>query len=216
MPTSFGPLDMTIPGFAVPEDSLDRFAACYQYGRRHARPPRRSRGQPLARRSALSVGAAGSCRPPRTTCASADAPGRRRARRTPDHRAKDLELMTVNHLPGGPGSWRIFATGASASRNSNRRSGSVSGLPSDSPGRYRQCRFGGEYYWGGAGQHGVLDRPRRGPRRVVFMTSCCRRTPTRSARNSAPLVYQALRTDRFSSRALKSKSLPGESDLACV
>jgi len=207
----FGPLDMTDTGFAVPEDSLDRFAACYQYRPRHAASktiPRTALRSPAL----LSVGRGGlvsstadyvrfcGCSWEAASSTDAGSSGER-------PRAHDGEP------PAGGGQLADFATGASASRNSPA-SGSVSGLPSDSAGRYRQCRFGGEYYWAGRPARRSGSTPSRTRRRLHDPAAAVELLPF--ARNSAPSSTRRWRTDPVLPRGAEEQELAGESDLACV
>ena len=160
----FEPLDMADTGFFVPEGSLPRLAACYQY--RPANTPRLMEGPfvngILRPRSYLS-GAGGLVS---TThdyvafCQMLANGGQLDGRRVLGR--KTLELMTVNHLPGGA-TLQEMAVGGFGEANFEGVGLRVGLRRRDGPRRHGHGGIGRRVLLGRGGQHGVLGRPGRGP-----------------------------------------------------
>ena len=172
---------MVDTGFFVPEGSLPRLAACYQY--RPANTPRLMEG-PFANgilrpRSYLS-GAGGLVS---TThdyvafCQMLANGGQLDGRRVLGR--KTLELMTVNHLPGGA-TLQDMAVGGFGEANFEGVGFGLGFAVGLGPAATAMAGSAGEFYWGGRGQHRLLGRPGRGPLRRLHDAALPLRPPTRS------------------------------------
>ena len=188
----FGPLDMTDTGFAVPEDSLDRFAACYQY-RPGGTPALQDdpEDSPYGRQRSYLSGAGGLVsstadyvRFCRMLLGGGELDGRRIIGR------KTLELMTVNHLPGG-GQLADFATGGFGESEYTGVGFGLGFAVGLGPAATASAGSAGEYYWGGAASTAFWIDPVE-DLAVVFMTQLLPSNSYPFRSQLRALVYQAL------------------------
>jgi CubicO group peptidase (beta-lactamase class C family) len=188
----FEPLGMADTGFYVPEESLPRLAACYQY--RPANTPRLMEG-PFANairrpRSYLS-GAGGLVS---TThdyvafCQMLANGGQLDGRRVLGR--KTLELMTVNQLPGG-GSLQDVAIGGFGEANFEGVGFGLGFAVGMGPAATAMAGSGGEFYWGGAASTAFWVDPAE-DLFVVFMTQLFPSVAYPFRAQLRALVYQAI------------------------
>ncbi len=187
-----GPLDMVDTGFVVPDESAERFAACYAY-RKGSEPPLLDDPATSAyrrQRSYLS-GAGGLVS---TTgdylrfCQMLVAGGELEGHRVIGR--KTLELMTENHLPGGT-DLRHLATGGFGESGFDGVGFGLGFAVSLGPVATASVGSVGEYSWGGAASTAFFVDPAE-ELTAVFMTQLMPSTsyPIRSQLRS--LVYQAI------------------------
>ena len=168
----FEPLGMVDTGFYVPEGSLPRLAACYQY--RPANTPRLMEGpfaNAIRRPHSYLSGAGGLVS---TThdyvafCRMLANGGHLDGRRVLGR--KTLELMTVNHLPGGATlqDMAIGGFGEAGFEGVGFGLGFAIGL---GPGRHDHGRLGRRLLLGRGGEHRILGRPGRGSLRRLHDTA---------------------------------------------
>ena len=188
----FEPLGMVDTGFFVPEQSLPRLAACYQY--RPANTPRLMEG-PFANailrpRSYLS-GAGGLVS---TThdyvafCQMLANGGQLDGRRVLGR--KTLELMTVNHLPGGA-ALQDMAVGGFGEANFEGVGFGLGFAVGLGPAATAMAGSGGEFYWGGAASTAFWVDPAE-DLFVVFMTQLFPSVAYPFRAQLRALVYQAI------------------------
>lgn len=188
----FDPLDMRDTGFFVPEDQHHRLAACYQY--QPATTPRLMEG-PFANgilqpRPYLS-GAGGLVS---TThdyiafCQMLANGGQLEGRRVLGR--KTLDLMTVNHLPGGATlqEMAIGGFGEAGFEGVGFGLGFAVGL---GPAATGMAGSGGEFYWGGAASTAFWVDPSE-DLFVVFMTQLFPSVAYPFRAQLRALVYQAI------------------------
>ncbi len=189
----FDPLGMVDTGFFVPEDSHDRLAACYRF--QPAQPPRLMRGQyargVLHPRAYLS-GAGGLVSTSRdygAFCHMLANGGHVEGRRIVGR--KTLELMTVNHLPGGATlqDLAIGGFGEAGYEGTGFGLGFAVGL---GPAATALPGSPGEYYWGGSASTTFWVDPAE-DLYVVFMTQLFPSGTYPFRDQLRALVYQALR-----------------------
>ncbi len=188
----FEPLGMVDTGFFVPETSLARLAACYQY--RPANSPRLMKGPfanaILRRRSYLS-GAGGLVS---TThdyvafCQMLANGGQLAGRRVLGR--KTLELMTVNHLPGGA-TLEDMAVGGFGEANFEGVGFGLGFAVGLGPAATAMAGSGGEFYWGGAASTAFWVDPAE-DLFVVFMTQLFPSAAYPFRAQLRALVYQAI------------------------
>jgi CubicO group peptidase (beta-lactamase class C family) len=188
----FEPLGMVDTDFSVPEDKQPRLAACYQY--RPANTPRLMQG-PFANgilrpRSYLS-GAGGLVS---TTadyvafCHMLANGGQYDGRRVLGR--KTLELMTVNHLPGGA-TLRDMAVGGFGEAGFEGVGFGLGFAVGLGPAATAMAGSGGEFYWGGAASTAFWVDPVE-DLFVVFMTQLFPSIAYPFRAQLRALVYQAL------------------------
>jgi CubicO group peptidase (beta-lactamase class C family) len=188
----FEPLGMVDTGFFVPEASLPRLAACYQY--RPANTPSLMEG-PFANgilrpRSYLS-GAGGLVS---TThdyvafCQMLANGGHLDGRRVLGR--KTLELMTVNHLPGGA-ALQDMAIGGFGEANFDGVGFGLGFAVGLGPAATAMAGSGGEFYWGGAASTAFWVDPVE-DLFVVFMTQLFPSAAYPFRAQLRALVYQAI------------------------
>ncbi len=188
----FEPLGMVDTDFFVPEDKQPRLAACYQY--RPANTPRLMEG-PFANgilrpRSYLS-GAGGLVS---TTadyvafCHMLANGGQYDGRRVLGR--KTLELMTVNHLPGGA-TLRDMAVGGFGEAGFEGVGFGLGFAVGLGPAATAMAGSGGEFYWGGAASTAFWVDPVE-DLFVVFMTQLFPSIAYPFRAQLRALVYQAL------------------------
>ena len=188
----FEPLGMVDTGFFVPEASLPRLAACYEY--LPAAAPRLMDG-PFAngimhRRSYLS-GAGGLVSTTRdyvAFCQMLANGGQLEGRRVLGR--KTLELMTVNHLPGGAAlqDLAMGGFGEAGFEGVGFGLGFAVGL---GPAATAMAGSRGEFYWGGAASTAFWIDPDE-DLFVVFMTQLFPSVAYPFRAQLAALVYQAI------------------------
>ena len=188
----FEPLGMVDTGFYVPEDQQSRLAACYQY--QPANTPRLMKGPfangILAPHSYLS-GAGGLVS---TThdyvafCQMLANGGHLDGRRVLGR--KTIDLMTVNHLPGGATlqDMAIGGFGEAGFEGVGFGLGFAVGL---GPAATAMAGSGGEFYWGGAASTAFWVDPVE-DLFVVFMTQLFPSIAYPFRAQLRALVYQAI------------------------
>jgi CubicO group peptidase (beta-lactamase class C family) len=188
----FGPLQMTDTGFSVPDDSIDRFAACYTY--QPGAPPqlfddpeqssyRRKRSY-LSGAGGLVSTSADYVRFCQMLLNRGELDGRRIIGR------KTLELMTCNHLPGD-GDLADFATGGFGESEYDGVGFGLGFAVGKGPGATATAGSVGEYYWGGAASTAFWVDPVESVA-VVFMTQLIPSASYPFRSQLRALVYQAL------------------------
>jgi CubicO group peptidase (beta-lactamase class C family) len=188
----FGPLGMVDTGFYVPEESLPRLAACYEY--RPANTPRLMEG-PFANgimqpRSYLS-GAGGLVS---TThdyvafCQMLADGGQLGGRRVLGR--KTIELMTANHLPGGA-TLQDVAIGGFGEANFDGVGFGLGFAVGLGPAATAMAGSPGEFYWGGAASTAFWVDPAE-DLFVVFMTQLFPSMAYPFRAQLRGLVYQAI------------------------
>ena len=188
----FEPLGMVDTGFFVPEGSLPRLAACYQY--RPANTPRLMEG-PFASgilrpRSYLS-GAGGLVSTTHDYVAFCQMLAN--GGQLGGHRVlgrKTLELMTVNHLPGGATlqDMAVGGFGEAGFEGVGFGLGFAVGL---GPAATGMAGSGGEFYWGGAASTAFWVDPAE-DLFAVFMTQLFPSVAYPFRAQLRALVYQAI------------------------
>jgi CubicO group peptidase (beta-lactamase class C family) len=188
----FEPLGLTDPGFFVPEPSLPRLAACYQY--RPANSPRLMEGpfaNAIRRRRSYLSGAGGLVS---TThdyvafCQMLANGGQLEGRRVLGR--KTLELMTVNHLPGGA-TLQDMAIGGFGEANFEGVGFGLGFAVGMGPAATAMAGSGGEFYWGGAASTAFWVDPAE-DLFVVFMTQLFPSVAYPFRAQLRALVYQAI------------------------
>jgi CubicO group peptidase (beta-lactamase class C family) len=188
----FDPLGMTDTGFSVPEASLSRLAACYQY--RPANTPRLMEGEfanRVKRPHPYLSGAGGLVS---TThdyvafCQMLANGGQLDGRRVLGR--KTIELMTANHLPGGATlqDLAIGGFGEGGFEGVGFGLGFAVGL---GPAATAMAGSAGEYYWGGAASTAFWVDPTE-DLFVVFMTQLFPSIAYPFRAQLRALVYQAI------------------------
>jgi CubicO group peptidase (beta-lactamase class C family) len=188
----FDPLGMVDTGFSVPDTSMSRLAACYQY--QPANTPRPMRG-PFASfmvhpRPYLS-GAGGLVS---TThdyvafCQMLANGGQLDGRRVLGR--KTLELMTVNHLPGGA-TLEEMAIGGFGEANFEGVGFGLGFAVGQGPAATAMAGSAGEFYWGGAASTAFWVDPAE-DLFVVFMTQLFPSAAYPFRAQLRALVYQAI------------------------
>jgi CubicO group peptidase (beta-lactamase class C family) len=188
----FEPLGMVDTGFFVPEESLPRLAACYEY--RPASPPRLAEGQfangILRPRSYLS-GAGGLVS---TThdyvafCQMLAGGGQLHGRRVLGR--KTIELMTVNHLRGGA-TLQEMAVGGFGEANFDGVGFGLGFAVGLGPAATAMAGSPGEFYWGGAASTAFWVDPVE-DLFAVFMTQLLPSAAYPFRAQLRALVYQAI------------------------
>jgi CubicO group peptidase (beta-lactamase class C family) len=188
----FEPLGMDDTGFMVPADDVDRFAALYQY--RPANPPSLMEdptGGPYLRRRSYLSGAGGLVsttsdyvRFCRMLLGGGQLDGVRVLGR------KTLELMTVNHLPGGQTlqQMAIGGFGEAGFEGVGFGLGFAVGL---GPAATAMAGSAGDFYWGGAASTAFWVDPDE-DLFVVFMTQLYPSVAYPFRAQLRSLVYQAI------------------------
>ena len=188
----FEPLGMVDTGFFVPEASLPRLAACYQY--RPATTPRLMDGpfaNGIMRPRSYFSGAGGLVSTTRDYVAFSQMlanGGQLGGRRVLGR--KTLELMTVNHLPGGATlqDMAIGGFGEAGFEGVGFGLGFAVGL---GPAATGMAGSGGEFYWGGAASTAFWVDPVE-DLFVVFMTRLFPSVAYPFRAQLRALVYQAI------------------------
>lgn len=188
----FEPLGMVDTGFFVPEASLPRLAACYQY--RPANTPLLMDGpftnSVLRRRSYLS-GAGGLVS---TThdyvafCQMLANGGHLNGRRVLGR--KTLELMTVNHFPGGA-TLQEMAVGGFGEANFEGVGFGLGFAVGLGPAETTMAGSAGDFYWGGAASTAFWVDPAE-DLFAVFMTQLIPSAAYPFRAQLRALVYQAI------------------------
>ncbi|MGA7416364.1 MAG: serine hydrolase domain-containing protein [Acidimicrobiales bacterium] len=188
----FGPLGMVDTGFAVPDSSLARFAACYAY-RPGGSPvlqddPEHS---PYRRLRSYQSGAGGLVstsgdylRFCQMLLNGGELDGRRLVGR------KTLELMTCNHLPNDAG-LADLATGGFGEAEFEGVGFGLGFAIGKGPGATATAGSVGEFYWGGAASTAFWVDPAE-DLTVVFMTQLLPSSTYPIRAQLRALVYQAL------------------------
>ncbi len=188
----FEPLGMADTGFYVPEESLGRLAACYQY--RPANSPRLMEGEfanRVKRPQPYLSGAGGLVS---TThdyvafCQMLANGGQLDGRRVLGR--KTIELMTSNHLPGGAtlADLAMGGFGEAGFEGVGFGLGFAVGL---GPAATAMAGSAGEYYWGGAASTAFWVDPTE-DLFVVFMTQLFPSIAYPFRAQLRALVYQAI------------------------
>jgi CubicO group peptidase (beta-lactamase class C family) len=188
----FDPLGMTDTGFSVPEASLSRLAACYQY--RPANTPRLMEGEfanRVKRPHPYLSGAGGLVSTTRdyvAFCQMLANGGQLDGRRVLGR--KTIELMTANHLPGGATlqDLAIGGFGEGGFEGVGFGLGFAVGL---GPAATAMAGSAGEYYWGGAASTAFWVDPTE-DLFVVFMTQLFPSIAYPFRAQLRALVYQAI------------------------
>jgi CubicO group peptidase (beta-lactamase class C family) len=188
----FEPLGMVDTGFYVPEGSLPRLAACYQY--RPANTPALMEG-PFANailrpRSYLSGagGLASTTNDYVAFCQMLANGGQLGGRRVLGR--KTLELMTVNHLPGGA-TLQDMAVGGFGEANFEGVGFGLGFAVGLGPAATGMAGSGGEFYWGGAASTAFWVDPAE-DLFAVFMTQLFPSVAYPFRAQLRALVYQAI------------------------
>ncbi len=188
----FEPLGMTDTGFFVPEASLPRLAACYQY--RPANSPRLMEGgfaNRVKRPHTYLSGAGGLVS---TThdyvafCQMLANGGQLNGRRVLGR--KTIELMTVNHLPGG-GTLEDLAIGGFGEAGFEGVGFGLGFAVGLGPAATTMAGSAGEYYWGGAASTAFWVDPTE-DLFAVFMTQLFPSIAYPFRSQLRALVYQAI------------------------
>jgi len=188
----FEPLGMVDTGFFVPEESLLRLAACYQY--RPANTPRLMEGpftNGVLRPGSYLSGAGGLVS---TThdyvafCHMLANGGQLDGRRVLGR--KTLELMTVNHLPGGA-TLQDMAVGGFGEANFEGVGFGLGFAVGLGPAATTMAGSAGDFYWGGAASTAFWVDPAE-DLFVVFMTQLFPSAAYPFRAQLRALVYQAL------------------------
>jgi CubicO group peptidase (beta-lactamase class C family) len=188
----FEPLGMTDTGFFVPEGSLSRLAACYQY--RPANSPRLMEGEfanRITRSHPYLSGAGGLVS---TThdyvafCQMLANGGQLDGRRVLGR--KTIELMTVNHLPGGA-TLQDLAMGGFGEAGFEGVGFGLGFAVGLGPAATAMAGSAGEYYWGGAASTAFWVDPAE-DLFVVFMTQLFPSIAYPFRAQLRALVYQAV------------------------
>jgi len=188
----FEPLGMVDTGFFVPEGSLPRLAACYQY--RPANTPRLMEGpftSGVLRPGSYLSGAGGLVS---TThdyvafCHMLASGGQLDGRRVIG--SKTLELMTVNHLPGGA-TLQEMAVGGFGEANFEGVGFGLGFAIGLGPAATTMAGSAGDFYWGGAASTAFWVDPAE-DLYVVFMTQLFPSAAYPFRAQLRALVYQAL------------------------
>jgi CubicO group peptidase (beta-lactamase class C family) len=188
----FEPLGMTDTGFYVPEVDLSRLAACYQY--RPANTPRLMEGEFANRVKRPHPYLSGASGLVSTThdyvafCQMLANGGQLDGRRVLGR--KTIELMTVNHLPGGATlqDLAIGGFGEGGFEGVGFGLGFAVGL---GPAATAMAGSAGEYYWGGAASTAFWIDPTE-DLFVVFMTQLFPSIAYPFRAQLRALVYQAI------------------------
>ncbi|HEY1650632.1 MAG TPA: serine hydrolase domain-containing protein [Acidimicrobiales bacterium] len=188
----FEPLGMTDTGFYVPEGSLSRLAACYQY--RPATTPRLMEGEFANRVQHPHPYLSGAGGLVSTThdyvafCQMLANGGQLDGRRVLGR--KTIELMTVNHLPGGATlqDLAVGGFGEGGFEGVGFGLGFAVGL---GPSATAMAGSAGEYYWGGAASTAFWIDPVE-DLFVVFMTQLFPSIAYPFRAQLRALVYQAI------------------------
>jgi CubicO group peptidase (beta-lactamase class C family) len=188
----FEPLGMVDTGFFVPEESLPRLAACYQY--RPANSPRLMEGpftDGVLRPGSYLSGAGGLVS---TThdyvafCHMLANGGQLDGRRVLGR--KTLELMTVNHLPGGA-TLQDMAVGGFGEANFEGVGFGLGFAVGLGPAATTMAGSAGDFYWGGAASTAFWVDPVE-DLFAVFMTQLFPSAAYPFRAQLRALVYQAL------------------------
>ena len=188
----FEPLGMVDTGFFVPEAELPRLAACYQY--RPANTP-----------SLMEGGFVNAIRSPRSYLSGAGGlvstthdyvafcqmlanGGQLDGRRVLGR--KTLQLMTVNHLPGGA-TLQDMAVGGFGEANFEGVGFGLGFAVGMGPAATAMAGSGGEFYWGGAASTAFWVDPAE-DLFVVFMTQLFPSAAYPFRAQLRALVYQAI------------------------
>ena len=188
----FEPLGMVDTGFYVPEDSLPRLAACYQY--RPANTPLLMEGSfvnGIRRPRSYLSGAGGLVSTSAdyvAFCQMLANGGQLDGRRVLGR--KTLELMTVNHLPGGATlqDMAIGGFGEAGFEGVGFGLGFAIGL---GPAATTMAGSAGDFYWGGAASTAFWVDPGE-DLFVVFMTQLFPSVAYPFRAQLRALVYQAI------------------------
>jgi CubicO group peptidase (beta-lactamase class C family) len=188
----FEPLDMSDTGFSVPEDSLDRFAACYRYEHGALPPLMDDPATSSYRRQRSYLSGAGGLvstlddylRFSQMLLGGGELAGRRVIGR------KTLELMTCNHLPED-GDLSHLATGGFGEAEFEGVGFGLGFAIGKGPGVTAMAGSPGEYYWGGAASTAFWVDPAE-DLTVVFMTQLFPSFSYPFRSQLRALVYQAL------------------------
>ena len=188
----FAPLGMVDTAFAVPDGSLARFAACYEY--RPGGPPALQddpEHSPYRRPRSYLSGAGGLVstsgdylRFCQMLLNGGELEGRRLLSR------KTLELMTCNHLPND-GDLADLATGGFGEAEFEGVGFGLGFAIGKGPGATATAGSAGEYYWGGAASTAFWVDPAE-DLTVVFMTQLLPSSTYPFRAQLRALVYQAL------------------------
>ncbi len=188
----FGPLEMADSTFFVPDESLDRFAACYRY-RRGDTPDlmddpvsssyRRQRSY-LSGAGGLVSTTADYLRFVQMLLGAGEFRGRRIIGR------KTLELMTCNHLPA-EGDLSSFAVGGFGEAEFTGTGFGLGFAIGKGPSVTSTAGSPGEFYWGGAASTAFWVDPKE-DLAVVFMTQLLPSFSYPFRAQLRALVYQAL------------------------
>jgi CubicO group peptidase (beta-lactamase class C family) len=188
----FEPLGMVDTGFFVPEHSLSRLAACYQY--RPANSPRLMDGPFVnavrRQRSYLSGegGLVSTTHDYVAFCQMLANGGQLDGRRVLGR--KTLELMTVNHLPGGA-TLQDMAVGGFGEANFEGVGFGLGFAVGLGPAATTMAGSAGDYYWGGAASTAFWVDPAEDVF-AVFMTQLFPSAAYPFRAQLRALVYQAI------------------------
>ncbi len=188
----FEPLGMSDTGFAVPDESSDRFAACYSYRPGGSPQLQDDPDQSPYRRLRSYLSGAGGLvsttgdylRFCQMLLNRGELDGRRVLGR------KTLELMTVNHLPQN-GELSALATGGFGEAEFTGVGFGLGFAVGKGPAATASAGSPGEYYWGGAASTAFWVDPMEDVT-VVFMTQLLPSNSYPFRAQLRALVYQAL------------------------
>jgi CubicO group peptidase (beta-lactamase class C family) len=188
----FEPLGMVDTGFVVPDAAEERFSACYRYQPGHA--PELIDDPPTSsyRRSPAYLSGAGGLvstsgdylRFCQMLLGKGELDGHRIIGR------KTLELMTVNHLPGGA-DLSAVATGGFGEAGFTGVGFGLGFAVGQGPAATAMAGSAGEYYWGGAASTAFWVDPVE-ELAVIFMTQLLPSAAYPFRAQLRALVYQAL------------------------
>jgi len=188
----FEPLGMTDTGFVVPDAAAERFAACYSYQQGAAPQLMDDPAQSAYRRERAYLSGAGGLvstsgdylRFCQMLLGRGELDGHRIIGR------KTLELMTVNHLPGGT-DLEHLATGGFGEAGFTGVGFGLGFAVGQGPAATAMAGSAGEYYWGGAASTAFWIDPVE-DLAVIFMTQLMPSATYPFRAQLRALVYQAL------------------------
>jgi len=188
----FEPLGMTDTGFVVPDASAERFAACYRYEQGHAPVLMDDPATSAYRRPHAYLSGAGGLvstsgdylRFCQMLLGKGELDGHRVIGR------KTLELMAVNHLPGGT-DLEHLATGGFGEAGFTGVGFGLGFAVGQGPAATGMAGSAGEYYWGGAASTAFWIDPVE-DLAVIFMTQLMPSATYPFRAQLRALVYQAL------------------------
>jgi CubicO group peptidase (beta-lactamase class C family) len=188
----FEPLGMPDTGFTVPDEAAERFAACYRYQAGQSPELMDDPATSIYRRDRAYLSGAGGLvstsgdylRFCQMLLGRGELDGHRVIGR------KTLELMTVNHLPGGA-DLGAMATGGFGEAGFTGVGFGLGFAVGGGPAATAMAGSAGEYYWGGAASTAFWVDPVEDVA-VIFMTQLMPSATYPFRAQLRALVYQAL------------------------